>query len=137
MTKESGSRIHAQVERQLGFTLVEVMVALGVLAFGILAIASMQTPSLGGTNTAREVTTATGIAMDRMETFASLSYGHSDLSDGSHGPAYDSTGRYTINWTVDQDAPIENTKTINVTVQWSEKGATKTSSLVFIKMDII
>lgn len=37
---------------QAGFTMVEVMVALAILAFGILAVASMQTSSLSGTRKA-------------------------------------------------------------------------------------
>ena len=122
---------------QPGFTLVEVMVALGILAFGILAVASMQTSSLSGTKTAHYVTDATTIAMDKVEDLMMLTYADADLSHGIHGPEYDATNRYRIDWMVNDDLPVESTKTISVTVQWQERGVVKTSSLTYIKMDVI
>jgi hypothetical protein len=38
-------------------------------------------------------------------------------------------GKYTINWNVADDTPITNTKTINVTVIWTDQGVQKTVSL--------
>jgi type IV pilus assembly protein PilV len=117
--------------------MVEVMVALGILAFGILAVASMQTSSLSGTRTAHRVTEATTIAMDKVEDLMMLAYTDADLSNGSHGPEYDATNTYRIDWTVNDDMPLESTKTIDVTVRWQARGVTKTSSLTYIKMDVI
>jgi type IV pilus assembly protein PilV len=117
--------------------MVEVMVALGILAFGILALASMQTSSLTGTKTANCVTEATTVAMDKMEDLMMLTYADADLSHGAHGPEYDITDRYQIDWTVNDHQPVESTKTIHVTVRWQERGVVKTSSLTYIKMDVI
>jgi len=50
-----------------GFTLVEVMVAIGILSFGLLAVAAMQNTALLGTGRSKAVTEATTVAMDRME----------------------------------------------------------------------
>jgi type IV pilus assembly protein PilV len=120
---------------QSGFTLIEVMVALSILAFGILAVASMQGASLSGTNLAGSTTEATTAAMNRMEQLISRSYSHTDLSSGSHGPVVQ--GRFTLSWTVTVNQPLADTKTVAVTAQWSEKGVTKTSSLTYVKMDVI
>jgi prepilin-type N-terminal cleavage/methylation domain-containing protein len=122
---------------QSGFTLVEVMAALGILAFGILAVGTMQTSSLTGTKTAQFVTEATTVAMDKVEDLMMLTYADADLTNGTHGPEYDATNRYRIDWTVNDDQPVESTKTISVTVQWQERGVVKTSSLTYIKMDVI
>ena len=124
-------------DSQFGFTMIEVMVALGILAFGILAVASMQTSSLSGTRTAHCVTEATTVAMDKVEDIMMLPYSDANLSSGAHGPEYDPSNRYRIDWTVTDDVPVESTKTIDVTVQWQERGVVRTSSLTYIKMDVI
>ena len=50
-----------------GFTLIEVLLALGILSFGLLAVAAMQNTALLGTGRSKSVTEATTVAMDRME----------------------------------------------------------------------
>lgn len=54
-------------KNEKGFTLVEVMVAVAILSFGILAVAKMQNQALLGTTRSNSVTEATTVAMDRME----------------------------------------------------------------------
>ena len=116
---------------QAGFNLIEVMVALGILAFGILAIASMQEASLLGTSRAFGVTDGTTVAMDQMERLITRAYTHTDLNQGNHGPV--TSGRYTTTWTVNEDAP-NRIKTITVTVTWNEAGgAAKSTTLTCIK----
>ena len=125
---------------QKGFTLIEIMVGLGILAFGILAVASMQTASLTGTSKAYSVTDATTVAMAQLEQLMSLSYSHSDLTDGNHPSTTvtDTTGRYRIEWTCDDDLPVTNTKTIQVVVSWDEPGGVaKSTELTYIKRDVI
>lgn len=63
-----------RLKNELGFTLVEIMIALGILSYGILAVASMQSTSLLGTSRSNSVTTATNIAMDRMERLLALPF---------------------------------------------------------------
>jgi type IV pilus assembly protein PilV len=121
-------------KRQEGFTLVEVMIALGILAFGILAIASMQTSSLGATSFSGNTTEATTIAMNQMEALIPLSYTDSQLTPGTH--ALPDSGRFTLSYEV-TSGPMTNTRNIRVTVGWKEKGADKTTSLVYTKMDVI
>jgi len=71
-TFKDGNR--KMVKGQRGFTLVEVMVSLGILAFGILAVASMQSAALLGTSKSNAVTQATTVGMDRMERLLSLPF---------------------------------------------------------------
>ena len=131
-------RLHRK--SQNGFTIVEIMVALGILAFGILAVASMQTASLSGTSKAHSVTDGTAVAMAQVEQLMALTYSHSDLTDGSHPstPVTDASGRYRIEWFCDNDDPVPNTKTIQVVISWDEPGGvTKSTDLTYIKMDVI
>jgi len=57
-----------------GFTLVEVMVALGILAYGILAVAAMQNSALLGITRSNNITEATTVAMDRMERLFAMDF---------------------------------------------------------------
>jgi len=65
-----------------GFTLIEVLIAIGILSIGILGIATLQITSMRGNQTAGRVTTASVFAMDRIEQFMGLSY-EDDLLTGS------------------------------------------------------
>lgn len=131
-TKDGAAREH-QRRSQAGFNLIEVMVALGILAFGILAVASMQESALLGTSKASKLTEGTTVAMDQMESLLARAYTDPLLNIGT--PPEETRGRYNVSWTVAQDAV--NTKTITVTVTWNEAGgATKSTTLTCVKCRI-
>jgi len=132
-----------------GFTLLEVIVAIAILTFGILAVASMQISSIRGNSFAGGVTEGTTWAGDQVERLMALPYDDPLLqdTDGDGAPGLNDTGfdddpdtqddadqqategRYTINWNVADDTPITNTKTINVIVTWTDHGVQKTVPL--------
>lgn len=72
ITFKDGNRKTGKGEK--GFTLVEVMVALGILSIGILSVASMQSAALLGTSKSNAVTQSTTVAMDRMERLLGLPF---------------------------------------------------------------
>jgi prepilin-type N-terminal cleavage/methylation domain-containing protein len=114
--------------KQEGFTLLEVIIAISILTIGILAVASMQISSIKGNSFAGGVTEGTTWAGDQVERLMALPYGHNDL-DQAQNPHQATEGRYTINWNVADDTPITNAKTINVTVTWTDHGVQKSVSL--------
>jgi type IV pilus assembly protein PilV len=125
ITFKDGSR--KMVKGQKGFTLVEVMVALGILAFGILAVASMQSAALLGTSKSNAVTQATTVGMDRMERLLALPFSPTWDATPQNG---DDTSAYfsglpalpadvtSVTWEVTPGmAPVQNTtRLITVTV---------------------
>jgi hypothetical protein len=70
-----------------------------------------------------------------MEELMSLDYLHADLQNGVHSEIQ---GPYNIQWTVTDNSPVNNTKTIDVTVTWRvQGGASKLSTLQFVLADIV
>ena len=65
-----------------GFSLIEVLVGLVLLAIGLLAIAGMQITSVRGNFFSGNMTQASILAQDRLETLRNLAY--ADVSVGNH-----------------------------------------------------
>jgi type IV pilus assembly protein PilV len=122
-----------------GFTLVEVIIAVAILAFGILAVASMQTSSMYGNSVANCLTEGTSCAGNKMEELLTIPETDAQLSSGTHGPETVMSGvsRYDVNWevidSVDPSNPLEDAKLIIVTVTWKDKGNPKSTQLCCIR----
>ncbi len=64
-----------------GFTLIEIMIAVTVLAIGILGIAKMQLGAVRGNSYARGLTEASTLAQNKMEELMFLAYDDPALDD--------------------------------------------------------
>ena len=111
-----------------GFTLVEVMIGMAIFLIGFLAVGSMQIAAINGNAGAREATEAATHATDQLETLITLPY--ESIVGG--GPVTD--GAYTVAWAVLPDTPLDNTKTITVTVDWLQRGP-RSFDVTYIKTD--
>jgi prepilin-type N-terminal cleavage/methylation domain-containing protein len=87
-----------------GFTLVEMMIAMFILTFGLLAVGQMIYVAVGSASLARSQGNAVVVAQDKLESLAD-SYRQNpntpDLSIGRHGPVLvqvvNPTENYTLN----------------------------------------
>ena len=117
-----------------GFTLLETMVALGILAFGLLAVVGLFVAAVGGTAQGGRMTEAVSLAQQKMEDFKTIPYpkisniGESDATEipantniGPSGQADDPHKFYTRTWTVTENAALQ-LKTITINVKWTSKG---------------
>jgi type IV pilus assembly protein PilV len=122
-----------------GFTLLEVIVAISILTFGLLAVASMQMTAIRGNYNASNITEATTVAQDRLEDLMGLLYSDPllDPGNGLSDPAPPSPSGYTITYDVLDDNPIPNTRLVTVTVQWQDKGVQKQSVLTCVKPQVL
>lgn len=102
-----GKRNHEQ-----GFTLIEILFAVAVLAFGLLAVSSMQGSAIRGNLMALDRTEAVAWAQTQMESLMALPF--ANVVSGATVQ-----GNYNISWQVD---PYGNAKLITVTVNYLEKG---------------
>ncbi len=140
------------IEKRQGFTLIEVMVAITLLAVAILGAGTMQITALGGSDVAIRTTNASTLASAAIEDLIRRDYNHaslnntlaslpttaagyetamSDLSTAFTGPV---TEGFEIFWNVAEDYPIADTKAIRVIVRRSDRGAMRTVFLDYIKM---
>ncbi len=120
-----GGRAPAARRARRGFTLIEVMVAMGILAFGLLAMLVMQIYALQFGRSGLHTTRAGVLAQDRMELLQRLPWSDPQLTAtaGFTAPAAipnpDADGQsYNLARRVSDLAP--NLKAIDVRVTWSE-----------------
>jgi type IV pilus assembly protein PilV len=122
-----------------GFTLLEVIVAISILTFGLLAVASMQMTAIRGNYNASNITEATTVAQDRLEDLMGLLYSDPLLAPGNDlsDPNPPSPPGYTITYDVSDNNPITNTRLITMTVQWQDKGVQKQTVLTCVKPQVL
>ena len=116
------------INNNQGFTLIETAIAICILSVGLLALASMQVACMNGNAFASDVTEATTLAADHLEKLIALPYTHSDLAAGNH-TAPNPPGGYSIAWSVTDNSPLNDTKTINLTIAWQAHGPQKNISM--------
>jgi type IV pilus assembly protein PilV len=67
-----------------GFTIIEVLIGLVILAIGMLAIAVLQTTSVRGNYFSSNLMQASYVAQDRLELLKNVSYTDAALGAGEH-----------------------------------------------------
>src|SRR3972149_2893581 len=108
-----------------GFTLVEIIVAMGVLTIALLGLVSVTVMVIKGNSFSKTMTTATILAKGKIEQLKNTSYG--SLAGGTE--TVDSAGfTYTRTWAV-TNTPAAGMKTVEVTVQWNWQNAARNVTL--------
>ena len=133
MTRVSAAPLPRNAQRQAaggerGFTLVEVLVALIVLAFGMMAIAGFQLSLSSNSDLAKQRTEATRLAQERIEQMRSFEqiesatgkFAYADLASGSDTPATTSNTTYTRTWTL-SGTPADLWRRATVSVAWTDR----------------
>jgi prepilin-type N-terminal cleavage/methylation domain-containing protein len=109
-----------------GFTLIEVMVAVVILMFGLLVVGSMQISAIRGNYMSGNTSMALSLAGEKMEDLLNRrDYSNDpDLAAGNHGPesiskaAVSGAGSlYSRSWTVTNETSPDR-KNVVVTVSW-------------------
>lgn len=117
-----------------GFTLIEVVIAFGVLGLGILAMFSMQTYAIRGNHSANKITQKAVSGADSLEQI--LTHDFTDTVDQTEMPdltAYLDPDDFTVAWSITEDSPLEDLATIEVTITSEVDG--KEVTLQYIKAD--
>ena len=97
-----------------GFTILEVMIALLILAVGLLGVAALTTTSVKVNSNANHLTWAYQRAQADLENLRSLPWG--SISDGSRTATWKGV-TFTSTWTV---AATGNMKNVSLIVAWND-----------------
>jgi Tfp pilus assembly protein PilV len=95
-----------------GFLMIEVILAIALIAIGMFAVMSLTTIVIKGNTQSKNVTTAITLAQDKMEYFKGISY---DNISGTYTVSND----YYLEALVQNNIPGTNTKTVTVDVYWN------------------
>lgn len=114
-----------------GFTLIEVMVGLIILAIGLLAIAGMQMTAVRGNFFSHYLTQASYVGQDRLELLNNLPVDSAELQEGDHNDGTTTISGIAFNrsYTVVVNGDI---RTITYTIRWND-GTNRTISFATIR----
>jgi type IV pilus assembly protein PilV len=111
-----------------GFSLMEVMISLVILAIGVLALTQLQLTVTQGNGSANTMTTAVSLAEQKIESLKTASY--TTIQSESPTAVTASDGRtYTRQVIVTNNQPMVNVKTVQVLVSGADGQRTFTVPL--------
>ena len=115
-----------------GFTFLEIMISMVILAVGLLALSSMQGSFAEGNVQTRELTTATNLASGKISRLSAMNF-QNVTSGGVPQEKVEKKGReYDIDTTVNS-LSTDGARQIRVTVSWKSYGRNRTVSLDWVK----
>jgi prepilin-type N-terminal cleavage/methylation domain-containing protein len=129
-----------------GFSLLETLVAMGILAVGVLAMASAMVTALKYSRQSRALTQATYLAEQQIEAFASMtsadveamlgdaSYPNDPLNPIDPDPNDGDAISFNRRWTIQPNTPEAGTLSLSVQVDWVDpRGGVRTVQLQTVK----
>jgi type IV pilus assembly protein PilV len=135
-----------KLSEEKGFSLVEMMVAVCIMAIAFAGLATMEIACINGNSIASNVTMGITLAQDKMEELHSVDSNDprvADVNTGNNGDLRndsnvdfsqanideqgDPGGMYTRIWNIADDTPTAGQKTIVVLVTWQNHTVTVTS----------
>ncbi|MGD9044187.1 MAG: prepilin-type N-terminal cleavage/methylation domain-containing protein [Desulfobacterales bacterium] len=122
-------RIQNIIKKESGFSLIEMLIAMSVLAFGMLAAASMQYSTVRNNTTGNTATQANSLAKAQLEMLKNQDIASTALAVGDYvdPTPVDANGNpggiYNRSWRID---PLgTSARRIRVTVEWTKFGRSR------------
>ena len=126
---------------QKGFTLLELLIYLVILAIGLLGLAGLHIAAIKGNVSGFKISTASAFAQQRIEELKALDPSSAALTAGVHPDNCPNPDDCTIqgilynrSYTIQDNTPVTGTSTILFTISWVEPGTgTARSSRLFTR----
>lgn len=99
-----------------GFTLIEVLIAIVILSFGLLGMASLTVGIIKGNKFSNNLSTATTLAQDQMEDIRRTDY--SSVASVTRAVLSSPFDEYKREVTATDGSPASGMKTISIKVYW-------------------
>jgi prepilin-type N-terminal cleavage/methylation domain-containing protein len=114
-----------------GFTLIEVMITIGILTFGLLSLATMQIHAMHGSDRGRHATHAAAIAENKMEQLQQDSWASIGVTGGFVADPVEQSSvkldgatvverNYNVSYQITDLQPTF-TRAVDVQVSWAEE----------------
>jgi Tfp pilus assembly protein PilV len=134
-----GCRLASLAAGEAGFSLIEAVVAAGLLAIISLGFAIGADRAVRFNVYSRSMTAATTLAQAKLEELSSKVSTDAQLTAGDHAdasnpitPEGSAGGIYTRTWVVTNNVPATGLKTVTITVTWSIYADPHTVNLVMV-----
>jgi len=122
-------------KNESGFTLIEVLVAMAILAVGLLGTGIMQAHFASGNAQSRQLIHASDILTNKIEELTNISSStHPDLQQSNNPHSETITDYrldYTVTWNVTDN--VDETLSLDLSVTWSTGGRSHDVSVHWIK----
>ena len=132
-----------------GFSMLEIMVALAVLALGVLGMTAGQLAAMKLSGDSQHRTTAMSLAQQGVEAVQTMSaadvkdipdivgYPNDPANPIDPTPGNQDTIRFFRTWDVQEDTPEAGVITVTITVSWTDdRGANRAVRLRTLKADV-
>jgi type IV pilus assembly protein PilV len=131
-----------------GVSLIEVMIALAILGYGMLGVAAAQISAFHSTDQSRERMVAYSLAQQQLEQFQEMSttslevirtdpgYPNDPLNPIDPDPNDAMVMAFNRTWTITPDAPEDDVYTIMVVVGWTNSKGAQSVQLETFKSEL-
>jgi len=101
-----------------GFTLIELLITLVILSVALIALAGLQVTAIKANAFSKRMTAAIAVAEAKLEQIKDTPY--ANVQSESPASVVAASMNFTRQVTVTANNPVPNTKTVQVTVAWTE-----------------
>lgn len=106
-----------------GFTILEVFIAITLLAIGMMALATLQSSGIRGNDLGNRTTQALTLAQDKLEELINADAIGQAIAAGNDNNI-DETGNaggiFSRSWAIQNDVPAPDEQTLDITVTWND-----------------